>query len=229
MSLAAPAVARIEELRQRVYQMQGTALSHPVDTLPALAGLVQLRTGGSYVTDSPILAMSLMAGPSAAGGWSAVVGVGEFGMEAAAAVGVAVERLVVVPDPGEQWLSVTASLVDVMTVVVVRPPRLVTPHQAARLSSRLRQREAVLIALGDWPRAEARLSVQSASWSGIGRGFGHLAARRVVVACSDGGRRRQAELWLPGADQRISLAEPVPVPSRTEPSRAEPSPIGLAG
>ena len=52
--------------------------------------------------------MSLMAGPSQAGEWTAVVGVPEFGFDAALAFGVDLGRCIVVPEPGEHWLSVTA-------------------------------------------------------------------------------------------------------------------------
>ncbi|WP_198671975.1 hypothetical protein, partial [Desertihabitans aurantiacus] len=168
---------RIAELQQRVHQMQGTALSQPVPTLPALQPLLTLRTGASYAVDSPALAMALMAGPSAAGWWSAVVGLPELGIEAAAALGVALERTVLVPDPGAAWLNVVATLAEVLPVVVTRPPAAVGQHDAARLTARLRQRGAVLIALGDWPRADARLRVVRSRWSGIGAGHGHLAGR----------------------------------------------------
>ena len=196
------AAERIEELQQRVHRMQGTASSRPLPTLPALTPVVQLRSGSSYVTDSPLLAMMMLAGPSQAGAWSAVVGVPEFGLEAASALGVVLERTVVVPDPGAAWLTVVGALAEVMGVVVARPSAAIPPAQAERLSSRLRQRDSTLIALTadsrDWPRPEARLTLQTSGWSGIGRGHGHLAAQRAVVTAERGGRRRQTELWLAG-------------------------------
>ncbi|MGI8457441.1 MAG: hypothetical protein ACR2LI_04940 [Propionibacteriaceae bacterium] len=200
---------RIEELQQRVHRMQGTASSRPLPTLPALTPVVQLRSGTSYSTDSPLLAMMLLAGPSQAGAWAAVVGVPEFGLEAASALGVVLERTVVVPEPGAAWLSVVGALAEVMGVVVARPSAAVPPTQAERLSSRLRQRDSTLIALTgdarDWPRPEARLTLQTSSWSGIGRGHGHLAARRATVTAERGGRLRQTELWLPGGVPVVEL------------------------
>ena len=202
--------------------MQGTAVSHPLQTLPALRPLVQLRTGASYAVDSPVLAMALMAGPSSAGAWCGVVGMPDFGVEAAAALGVDPDRTVLVPEPGEAWLNVTAAMIDVLSVVVVQPPgatghrgdgrqlgQQVSPHQAARLTARLRQRESVLIALGDWPRADARLRVAQTRWSGIGQGHGHLSARRVrVVSGRVGSAPAEAELWLPDADAQVRIVEP---------------------
>src|SRR6187455_963660 len=102
-------------------RLEAGTTAPPLETHPALAGLVQLRAGASYSVDSATLALALMAGPSRAGGWCAVVGVLDFGAEAAAALGVDLDRTVLVPDPGEQWLEVTAALVDVATVVLVQP------------------------------------------------------------------------------------------------------------
>jgi hypothetical protein len=157
--------------------------------------------------------MALMAGPSRAGAWSAIVGAADFGFEAAAELGVDLERTIVVPDPGEQWLSVVAGLIDVTTVVMVRPPARVTEHQAARLTSRLRQRDAVLIAWGEWPRSDARLTVQASSWHGLGHGYGHLVSRRATVVVRRGtAPPREAIVWLPDAHQQVTLVES-PMPS----------------
>lgn len=198
---------RIRELQQRVHRMQGAAVSRTLDSLPGLEDLLRLRTGGAYAVDSPSLVMALLAGPSQAGEWTAVVGAGDFGLEAAAGFGVDLGRMVVVPRPGEHWLSVTAGLLDVASVVVVRPPAAVTEHQAERLRARLRQKDAALIAWGSWPRADAQLTVSRSTWEGLGHGHGHLSARRVVVTVRQGGPVRRMGLWLPGVDQAVMVAE----------------------
>jgi hypothetical protein len=204
-----PAADRISELQQRVQRMQGAAVTRTLDTLPALDQVVQLRTGGAYAVDSPSLAMALMAGPSLAGEWSAVVGVPEFGLEAAAGFGLALERTIVVPAPGEHWLSVTAGLADVVSVVLVKPSSPVTEHQAERLRSRLRQKDAALICWGSWPRCDATVSVLTSSWTGLGQGHGHLRGREVEVGVRRGGAPLQrTSLWLPGVDSRVSEAGP---------------------
>lgn len=208
-------LAHIQELRQRVHRMQGTATSHPLPTLPALADLIRLRTGASYAVDRPGLAMALMAGPSGAGSWSAVVGVSDFGLEAASGFGVDLDRTVLVPEPGDAWLEVAAALIDVLQVVVVRPPAKVSQHQAARLSSRLRQRDALLISVGDWPHAEGRLWIEESAWTGIGRGHGRLTGHRARVAAQlHTGQRRDAEIWLPGIDLAVRAAESDAVETR---------------
>ena len=88
---------RVHELRQRVQRMQGSAVTRTLESLPGLEGVLPLRTGGAYATDSLSLAMALLAGPSSAGEWSAVVGMPDFGLEAAAAYGLDLDRTVVVP------------------------------------------------------------------------------------------------------------------------------------
>ena len=121
-------------------------------TLPGLADLVPLHAGATYAVDSASLALALAAGASQAGEWVGFAGCPDFGAEAAAELGIELSRTVLVPDPGEHWLEVTAALVDVLRVVVLRPPAAVDERTAGILDSRLRTRSAVLVVHGDWPR-----------------------------------------------------------------------------
>jgi hypothetical protein len=198
----------IAQLRSRMAGMQDGMPRLPLETHPALSGLVQLHAGGSYAVDSASLALALLAGPSRAGGWCGVVGVADFGAEAAYALGVDLDRTVLVPEPGDQWLEVTAALVDVATVVLVRPQGRVPEHVAEKLGARLRKRSAVLVALGDWPRAEVRLTSREPAWSGVGEGHGHLRARRILVEAQRGSAPpRRGALWFPAEDQTYRRAE----------------------
>lgn len=206
----------LDELQARVNQMQGRPAAQPVATHPAFAGLLQLQTGSSYGVDSASLAMALMAGPSADGAWCGVVGSAEFGLEAAAAAGVELRRTILVPDPGEAWLEVTAALIDVLGVVVVAAPAVVSAKDVSRISARLRQRGGVLIAYGDWPRCDARVSIRDAEWVGLGRGHGHLQARRVTVEVRRGtAPARTGELWLPDRAQVIRRVDDEPTRLRS--------------
>jgi hypothetical protein len=203
---AAPAGDAVRELQARIRGMQSTKLdSRSIATHPAIAALLPggaLRQGAAYsVEHSATLLMALLAGPSGAGMWCGVVGIPEFGIEAARGFGIELDRLVLVPHPGDQWLSVTAAMADVMGVVATRPPGRMSDANAARLAARLRQRGSTLLALGPWPQSEATLDISHSDWSGIGAGFGHLSARQVTVTVtSRAARARSARLWLP--DQR---------------------------
>jgi len=202
----------------------GESQPQALDTHPALTGLLPggaLRAGAAYsVEGSTTLAMALMAGPSAAGGWCGVVGIPGFGAEAAAALGVDLDRLVLVPQPGPGWLSVVTALVDALTVVVVAPPAQVGAAEAARLAARLRQRDGILVACGPWPQTEASLTVSDSGWWGLGAGHGHLTGRQVSVLAQGRGtavRPRRMRLWLPDAEGRIRLADTPTVTGGHEP------------
>jgi hypothetical protein len=213
----------VRELQARIRGMQRTTLdTRALPTHPALGELLPggaLAAGGVYaVENSTTLALGLLQGPSAAGAWCAVVGVPDLGVDAAAGLGIDLDRLVLVPHPGDQWLSVVSALVDVVSVVLVRPPApavggaasRVGDTAASKLASRLRQRDAVLVSLGDWPRSDARLTVTASDWAGIGAGFGHLTARQVTVSSTSrswAGRARSRRLWLPDPEQRVAAIE----------------------
>lgn len=222
LTLPAPATSedrgaqdRVAELQQRIRQMQATKLdTRSIPTHPAIAPLLPgggLKQGAVYsVERSVMLLMALLAAPSAAGSWCAVVGVPEFGIEAASRFGIDLERLVLVPHPGDQWLAVTAAIADVVGVVVTRPPKRATDSNISRLSARLRQRGATLLVLGAWPQSEAMLSLTHSQWHGIGQGHGHLTSREVTITVSSrvASRPRSARLWLPDDHERITRSGP---------------------
>ena len=91
-----PARPVLDQLRARMAAMEGGPARLPVPVLPALSGLVSLRTGGSYAVDSASLALALVAGASASGEWLGFAGWPDFGAEAAAALGVDLTRTVLV-------------------------------------------------------------------------------------------------------------------------------------
>ena len=204
-----PTRATVEELQARIRSMQATKLdTRLIPTHPDIGRLLPgggLKQGAAYsVENSAALVMALLAAPSAAGSWCGVVGIPEFGVEAAQGFGIDLDRLVLVPHPGDQWLSVTAAVADVLGVVVTRPPKRASDSSVSRLTARLRQRGATLIVLGPWPQSEAMLSISESNWTGIGNGHGHLAARQVTVTVSSrlATRPRSTRVWLP---ERVAL------------------------
>jgi len=194
-----PGRSVVEQLRERVAAMEHKPAVQPVPTLPGLADLVPLHGGATYAVDTASLAMALAAGASQAGEWVGFAGCADFGVEAAVELGIELSRTVLVPDPGEHWLEVTAALVDVLRVVVLRPPASVDGRSAAILDSRLRTRSAVLVVHGNWPRVAARVCVERSGWSGPVAGMGQLQERRARVVVSRGARPpRKADLTWPG-------------------------------
>lgn len=198
LELAQRAVTRAR--RYQGEQVQGRL----VDVSPGLAPLLPdgaLRAGGTYcVRGSTTLAAGLLSGPSSAGLWCGVVGMPQFAATGAQGVGCDLDRLVFVPHPGLDWVNVTASLADALSIVVVRPSGRVSDAEAARLSARLRQRESVLLVCGPWPRADLTLTLREGRWQGVGAGHGHLTSRRAVVEVRGRGAvGSSTEVWLPDA------------------------------
>ena len=190
--------------------------------LPTLSGLLPgggLRRGSTVaVAGGTSLALALLAGPSAAGSWAAVVGVPALGLVAAAEAGVAVDRLGLVPAPGTEWPAVVAALLDALDVVVVRvPDRAVRAADARRLAARARERGTVVVlagrpAVAAWPEGpDLQLTLGDPGWEGLGPGHGHLQRRRVHLEVSgrrEAARPRAADLWLPAAVDVVAPAEP---------------------
>lgn len=216
---ASSAAERVTELRERMNGMQRDRWEPQGRRLPDGLGDVLphglLRPGVAYtVENSTSLIMAILAAGTADGGWGAVVGLPDFGVEAAVGVGLDLERLVLVPSPGDQWLAVTAALVDAMPIVVVQPERTVGPAEVTRLAARLRQTGCTLVVAGAWPQSEAILRVTRTRWDGLGSGHGYLVGRDLNVAVADrSGPRRIQRLHLPGQGTALGGAASHPGPS----------------
>ncbi|MEA5053129.1 MAG: hypothetical protein VB093_06760 [Propionicimonas sp.] len=212
MSVRVAEPASRELLLQQLRATSRARVQPVVGVHPALAGLLPdgvLRPGCTYQVCGGALLFALLAEPSTAGTWCSVVGIPEFGVEAAAGAGVALERLALVPWPGARWLSVVAALAEVMGVVAVRPSGRVNPADANRLAARLRERGCVLLTCGAWPRVEASLSLGRARWSGLGEGHGYLSGREVeVTARTRHGLVRTARLLMPDQRGRLTALQP---------------------
>lgn len=192
----------VEQLRERVAAMERRPAAERVATLPGLADILPLRSGATYAVDSASLALAVAAGASKSGDWVGFAGCPDFGAEAATELGIELSRTVLVPDPGEHWLEVTAALVDVLRVVVLRPPATVDERTAGILDSRLRNRSAVLVVHGTWPRVEARLSTDASAWTGAAAGTGRLEQRHARVVVHRGARPpRGVDLSWPGLER----------------------------
>jgi len=210
---AAPRIQSVDTVRalqSRIDALQRTRLdSRLMPTHEALADLLPdggLREGATYaLSPSSALVMALLAGPSQAGSWCGVVGMPEFGVEAAEAMSIDLDRLVLVPHPGDAWLTVTAAIADALSIVVVRPGRAASDGAIAKLAGRLRERGAILLVLGPWPQFVAVIRLTESHWSGLGDGHGHLSEREVTVTVSSkrGGRPRSGRLMMPDAELGI--------------------------
>lgn len=208
-------VDTVQALQARINALQRTTLDSTLKpTHEALADLLPdggLKEGAAYsVSPSSALVMALLAGPSAAGSWCGVVGMPEFGVEAAEAMGLDLDRLVLVPHPGDQWLTVTAAIADALGVVVVKPGRAAGDAAVSRLAGRLRERGSTLLVIGAWPQTEAMISLTESRWSGLGAGSGCLTSREVTVTVTSRRSPRpvSGRLLLPDPEQGIRRLDP---------------------
>jgi hypothetical protein len=190
--------------------------------LPVLSALRELLPRGGLargsvltVTEFGLLALALMVGASAAGAWCGIAGVPEAGVLAAAGLGLDVERMLLVPDPGPAWPQVVASLLDGCELVLLRPPGPAPAQVRRQLDATLRRCRGVLLVAGDWPGAQVRLRVAAQRWIGLGDGHGRLRACRAEVVIEGRGgaaMTRTRWLWLPAEDGTVIPVDPVDIP-----------------
>ncbi|MDI6944252.1 hypothetical protein QMO46_12205 [Microbacterium barkeri] len=228
MGMALPVeVLRLQTEISRMQRASARVTALPVhDALAPLFPEGGLRPGAVYTLDpAASLLLALLAEPSRAGSWCAVVGMPELSAEAAEAAGVDLSRFALVPEPGDRWLAAVSAIAEVFPMVAVRPAGSPRDAEVARLTARLRDRGGVLLVTGPWPQAEATLHLEDPVWSGLGEGHGLLTARTVTVSSS--GRRspvpKRVRVQLPGP-QGAPVAVPrpalvpavVPVPAAEE-------------
>jgi len=187
-------------------------------TVSVATGRSQPAGGGTS------LLLALLSEASRTGSWCAVVGVPALGAIAAAESGIALDRLALVPNPGPEWPTVVAALIDGVDVVVAAVPGGVSPSIASRLVARARQRGCVLVPFGPWDGADVTLRVTEGRWEGLGAGRGRLRRREVTVLARGRGaaaRPREATMWLPGVTVRPFTLPPTPTTSDNRPDRAD--------
>ncbi len=165
---------------------------------------VAVGTGPRSPSGGTSLVYALIAEASRAGSWCAVVGVPAFGAVAAADGGVALERLALVPNPGPEWATVVAALIDGVDVVVLAVPAgpgAVASSVTDRLAARARQRGSVLVPYGHWDGADLTLRVTRGRWDGLTAGRGRLRRREVTIVARGRGaatQPREITVWMPG-------------------------------
>ena len=173
-----------------------------------------------------------LSGPSTARE-AAVVGMPGFGVLAAAEMGVDLDRLGLIPDPGPDVLQVLSVLVDGLDVIATVPPAILPPARQRVLTGRLRERGAVLLVLGRWPGADLTMTVTEVRWSGIGQGHGRLRDREIDVRV--GGRRAgagaSATLLLRSTRTTVTVEADTPAAAEhPPPGRYDPAmPPAIAG
>ncbi len=181
-------------LRREISRMQRRRSEHPLLPLdPAFSSLLPeqgLQTGVAYtVSSAPSLVLALLSAASRKGLWCAVVGMPTLGVEAAAAFGISLPRLILVPEPGDRWLAATSALAEVVPLIAVQPGSRARDADVSRLSARLRDRGCTLLVTesqtaGAWPQSEGTIRLVDQHWEGIGEGWGLIEGSTATVTAT---------------------------------------------
>ncbi len=178
-------------------------VAEPLQTLFPEHGLVRGRVVSCRGAAAMTIACSTMSAAMTAGAWTAVVDVPTFGPDAAAELGVPLERVVRIDtvDPATtpsddrrlaDWIDVMGAAIDGFDLVVAAVPQIRgewRPAAVRKLAARIRQRGAVVLTIGDAGvlATDHVLDTTRTVWSGLGDGHGHLRCRSVEIEAT--GRR----------------------------------------
>jgi hypothetical protein len=184
ISAAAHVARALSVVRDRANQRTSTAeLRQPVTTageavireaLPVheyLAALLPsglpygatIEVRGSHGARSLLIATISQA--SAAGHWTAVVGMPDLNPLAIAEAGADLAHVALVPRPADRWADVIAGLCDGMALIVTAVPSGLGERQARALTSRARRTGGVLVPFGGhWPTADLIIESGERRW-----------------------------------------------------------------
>jgi hypothetical protein len=160
-------------------------------------------------------ALALTARAVSDGSWLAVVGLDDFGIEAATELGVPAERVVAIAAAtSQEWAERTAAAADGFELILTALPSG-AGRTIRKIRQRLKARGSVLIVVPRGPEThgvadvDVEITTTDGEWLGIGAGHGHLVARRVTVRSC--GRRVPrpvtVDCWLPGPDGRVDVVQ----------------------
>lgn len=204
---------RIATLRARMDRVGATPDFTPEPALTlalpgplgmALAGGGLAKQAVTQLSDTPALAVELLAHTTAHGGYAAVVGWPELLLAGVADAGGELSRLIAVPEPGLESLNTAAVLCEGMDLVLYRHevPLEITPARARPLLAKLRNgRAALLLVNARVTVAVASIDAHVTNYHGIGRGAGRIRGLELDVRVTQKGRP-PARIRVPIGEER---------------------------
>jgi hypothetical protein len=200
------------------------AIRPPRTILPATPDIAALLPHGGLATVTAITASRrgatsllwrLLAGPTRAGAWCALVGMpGRYPL-AATAAGADLDRLAFIDAAGPRIADAAGALAEGVAAMVI-PSDGLTPAQARRLTARARKGGTAIVWWETRPVAgpDARLDVSRVQWRGLRGnterrwGSGRLDACELDVAARwrSGGVRR-ARIWPYGGEPEANIVD----------------------
>ena len=193
---------------------------------PAPLALTRGHTVACVGSAAMSCALAVLVAPTQTGSWAGVVGLPSCGVQAAADLGVSLERTVFVADPtsGSRASSQQADAAAVLSALVDGVDVLLLAHHVVnslspsllrRLQTRVQSRGGILVVVNETNSstsslsADIRLTATTEQWQGVGSGHGHLQRRRVLLQL-DGRRRARTSahsVWLPDHRGQLSSVE----------------------
>ena len=166
----------------------------------ALGGLRR----GSVVaaSGSSSLLLSLIGAAHGVGAWTAIMGNRHFGATAAPEFAVDLQRVALIPDPGDDWAGVAAVLIAGVDLLVLYPAGAVPGGVASRLQARARKSGCVLVVADSaagarvWPGPDVVLEAVGHRVHGLGAGRGRLRRHEVQVRVTRRHGQVAAPVWV---------------------------------
>ncbi|WP_455005779.1 hypothetical protein [Corynebacterium propinquum] len=189
-----------------------------------LAGAIP--TGGlpknfvSHCSDCPALVSEFIAQISAQGKTIAIVNWSDLSLAQVAESG-DLSKIITVPNPGGEWMTVLGVLAEGVDVLIYRSPRTHTlsPTQARPLLAKIRKGRAAVLTVGaQVPSPALTINAQVTGFSGIGCGTGRIRNTEIAVSSYSKTHRNGPVVLTCGA--RSSAVSSAAVPVSAVPSSA---------
>lgn len=174
-------------------------------SIAPLFGTHGLQRGSTVLITGPhgqgatSLALSLCAGATRSALWIGMLNASRIGLLSASELGVALDHLVLIPQPIEKVATVASALMEACSLVLLGSDRPVARRDADRLQRRAREYRCVLLVLAPplqaranvpavtsrqtlWPEVpDTMIEIIGSTCVGINRGPGHLLQRQMRV------------------------------------------------
>lgn len=161
----------------RVVELSGRlAGAIPIGGLP--------KNSVSHCSDCPALVSELIAQISAQGKTIAIVNWSDLSLAQVAESG-DLSKIITVPNPGGEWITVLGVLAEGVDVLIYRSPRTHTlsPTQARPLLAKVRKGRAAVLTIGaQVPSPALTINAQVTGFSGIGCGAGRIRNTEIAVS-----------------------------------------------
>ena len=179
------------------------------------------------------IAMSMSAAATGYHGWVGVVGIEEFGLVAAAELGVDLNRVLMVESPGSSQLAPTmAALLEAVDVLIVNPRRPIGAEPARRLKAKATEKGRLIFHLDgarQWPVApDIVVSSIGQRWDGLDDGHGNLCRRHLDLVTQgrrSAARPRSVSVMAPGPHGGLATSIPVNSPNPMPSFPSPPPPV----